>query len=87
MTEYIKIRFSTFDGEDTTAGLVIDRHDFRCWSMQQISRLFPTFETRKMQLLQYSREYENWEQAFGHQFADKSTHIYITNGLPNLGLT
>lgn len=62
---YVKFRF-TSKSNGATAGLVLASDKFREKSITDLSRMFPMFESLKMERLEVSPEYGSWEDAFHH---------------------
>ena len=57
-----KVWFS--NGHMKTAALVLSSHDLKGKTVSDISRVFPTFEARKMVTLHVSEGYDSFEEAF-----------------------
>ena len=71
--QYQKVRFSNHatstDPEVCTAGIVLKSDQLRDMTVTDISRLYPMSEARKMRgVCQVSRKYDNYTDAFSHQF-------------------
>ena len=70
MFQKIRLHATSNDPEHCTAGLVLDSDKLRGMSISDVSRLFPMSEARKMRgVLQVSRKYSTWNEAFQHQFS------------------
>ena len=74
MTTFQKVRFSQHatsnDPELCTAGLVLDAAKLANMTVSDISRLFPYSESHKMRVLQVSKKYPHFYDAFNHQFTE-----------------
>ena len=62
---FYKIAFST--GNNWTAGLVLGEETLDK-SISELSRLFPYFESHKMETFHRSPPFDNWHQAFEFTF-------------------
>lgn len=67
MAGFIKVRFSC-PRCGSTAGLIFDADEFERSSVEAVSRKFPMSEALKMKVLEASKRYATWEEAFCHKF-------------------
>ena len=68
MTQYKKIRFTSKHG--ATAGLILERDKLWGMTIEDVSRLFPIYETPKMHHLEQSPIFDSFEDAFNYQFPE-----------------
>jgi hypothetical protein len=59
---FTKVWFA--NGSEKTAGLILPTAKVHAMSVNEISRLFPTSEARKMKRVHISPEFETWDEAF-----------------------
>jgi hypothetical protein len=70
MQTYVKIAFR--NGNEQTAGLVIPYGEFKTADLPRLSRLFPSWEARKMRDFLMSPQFPTFEQAFAFSFEGRA---------------
>jgi hypothetical protein len=70
MQTYVKIAFR--NGDEKTAGLVIPYAEFKHADLPQLSRLFPSWEARKMRDFLVSPQFPSFETAFAFSFEGRA---------------
>lgn len=69
---YIKVRFTSKE-HGVTAGLIFPESVYERMSVEKLSRHFPYSEALKMRMIERSKAYRTWEEAFLHSFDTKES--------------
>jgi hypothetical protein len=62
-----KVRFTSKENGNTS-GLILDEDKLNKMTISEISKLFPYSESMKMEKIQLSPSFPDWEQCFKHDF-------------------
>ena len=65
---YCKIRFVSKYHHEATAGLIFSATKLKGKTIADLSRFFPYSEANRMDRLQRSPFFENWDDAFAYEF-------------------